>query len=101
MISLKKDSVYISDASQYTTAEIKSAIKKLREENPDNEGLAKRSDKSYVNEWAVHALCYRWHIARERAKNAKLQFDMEPEVKFLYSVFGPIARFFLLFYKKK
>lgn len=95
MAYLKKDSIYIEDASNYTKKEIKELIEELKKENPNNKGLMKRNNKSYLNEWAVHALCFRWGIMKKRAKNAKLQFDMEPEVRFLYDVIGPIARIFL------
>lgn len=98
MISLKKDAILITDAYTYKETEVATGIAQLRKDNPDNEGLAKRSDKSYINEWAVHALCYRWCIMKARAKDAKLQFDMEPEVSFLYNVLGPAARFVLRFY---
>ena len=96
---LLKDAIYIPEAASYTADQVKDIIKNLREENPDNKDLAKRSDKSYLNEWAVHALCFRWGIFKDRARNAKLQFDMEPEVKFMYAILGPIARFFLSFYR--
>lgn len=96
---LKDDAVYIADAVNYTAKQVKEIIKNLRAENPNNEGLAKRTDKSYLREWAVHALCFRWNIAKERAKNANLQFDMEPEVKFMYAILGPIALLILKFYR--
>ena len=96
---LKQDCIYIENAADYKVNQVKKIIKTLRAENPDNQGLAKRSDKSYLNEWAVHALCFRWGIAKERAKHARLQFDMEPEVKFMYAIIGPIARLFLKFYR--
>ena len=88
------------NAANYTTKEVKQLIREFKEKNPNNEGLQKRSDKSYLNEWAVHALCSIWGIMKERAKNANLQFEMEPEVKFLYNVLGPIARLILKLYKK-
>ena len=92
---LKKDAIYIENASTYTKKEVEELIEELKRENPGNDGLFKRSSKSYLNEWAVHALCFRVGFMKERAKNAKLQFDMEPEVRFLYDVIGPIARIFL------
>jgi len=96
---LTKDAIYIPEAAQYTAKQVKDILKNLREDNPGHEGLAKRSDTSYLNEWAVHALCFRWGIYRNRARNAKLQFEMEPEVKFMYAILGPICRFFLMFYR--
>lgn len=92
---LKKDAIYIENASNYTKKEVKELIEELKRENPGNEALMSRSNKSYLNEWAVHALCFRWGIMKERAKNANLQFEMEPEVRFLYDVLGPFARIFL------
>ena len=96
---LKNNAIYITDAANYTAKQVKEIIKNLRAENPNNEGLAKRSDKSYLREWAVHALCFHWNIARKRAKDANLQFDMEPEVKFVYYIIGPIALLFLKLYR--
>ena len=101
MAYLKWDAFVITEAANYTTKQVKQLIKEYREEYPIHEGLAKRTDKSYLNEWAVHALCYRWGIMRAKAKDAHLQFDMEPEVNLIYNILGPIARFFLLFYCKK
>ncbi len=92
---LKKDAIYIENASNYTKKEVKELIEELKRENPGNEALMGRSNKSYLNEWAVHALCFRWGIMKERAKNANLQFEMEPEVRLLYDVLGPFARIFL------
>ena len=98
-VLLLQNEILITDAYKYKAKEVKGEIKKLREENPAHKGLQLRSDRSYLNEWAVHALCYRWNIKRERTKDADLQFEMEPEVKFAYAVLGPIARLFLLFYR--
>lgn len=98
-ILLLQNIILITDAYKYKAKKVKEELKKLRLENPEHVGLKLRSDKSYLNEWAVHALCYRWNIKRERTKDADLQFEMEPEVKFAYGVLGPIARLFLLFYR--
>lgn len=98
-VLLLQNVILITDAYKYKAKEVKEELKKLRKENPGHKGLAMRSDRSYLNEWGVHALCYRWGIKRERTKDADLQFDMEPEVRFAYAVLGPIARFFLLFYR--
>ena len=100
MAYLKWNALVISNAAQYTADEVKELIKEFREKYPDNNGLAKRSDKSYLNEWAVHALCYRWGICKDKVKNADLEFVMEPEVKFAYNLLGPLSLFFLKFYKK-
>ena len=100
MAYLRWNALIISNAAQYTIGEAKALIMEFKEKNPNNEGLAKRSNKSYLNEWAVHALCYRWGIMKSKAKDACLQFDMEPEVKFAYNLLGPLALFFLKFYKK-
>ena len=95
MAYLRWNALIISNAAKYTIGEAKALIMEYKEKNPNNEGLAKRSNKSYLNEWAVHALCYRWGIMKNKAKDACLQFDMEPEVKFIYAVLGPVARLFL------
>lgn len=95
MAYLKWNALVITDAADYTIKEARELIKEFKEKHPENAGLALRTDKSYLNEWAVHALCFRMGFMKERAKNAKLQFDIEPEVRFLYDVIGPIARIFL------
>ncbi len=100
MAYLKWNAFVISNVGQYTTSDVKKLIKEFRKEYPNHEGLAKRSDKSYLNEWAVHALCYRLGIMKSRAKDADMQFEMEPEVNLMYGILGPIARFFLLFCRK-
>lgn len=98
MVQLKKDAILIIDAAKYNAKQVLAGIRELREKYPDNEGLKLRSDKSYLREWAVHALCSHWGIMKKRAKDAKLQFDMEPEVKFMYGILGPIALLFLKLY---
>lgn len=99
MAYLKWNAFVITDAAKYTIKEAKQLIKDYREEYPEHEGLNKRSDKSYLNEWAVHALAYRWHFRVEKSKDADLQFDIEPEVNLMYSILGPIARLILKFYR--
>ena len=98
-ILLKPDKIFITDCAQYKAKEIRSGINELREENPDNEGLAKRRNFGYINEWAVHALCFHWGIEPERTKDADLQFDLRCLYRFIYNVLGPIARLFLKFYR--
>lgn len=99
MAYLKWNALVITDCSKYATKEVKELIQSFREKHPTNKGLAKRTDKCYINEWAVHALCYRWGIAKEKTKDADLQFDIEPEVSLMYNVLGPIARLILSFYR--
>lgn len=101
MAYLKWNALVITNAADYTIKQVKDLIKEFRTNYPDNEGLKKRTDKSYLNEWAVHALAYKWGIMKARAKDADLQFDMEPEVKLMYNILGTVSRFFLkLFYRK-
>lgn len=99
MAYLKWNAFVINDAVKYTAQQIKQLIKEFREEYPTNEGLAKRSDTSYLREWAVHALAYRWGIMKERSKDADMQFNIEPEVQFMYNILGPIALLLLKFYR--
>ena len=99
MAYLSKTTFVITDVANYTVKEIKQLIKDFRKENPEHEGLAKRSDKSYLNEWAVHALAFRWNVLTERSKNADMQFNLRPEIRFMYNVLGPIARLILKFYR--
>lgn len=101
MAYLRWNALVITDCANYTTPEARDLINKFRDDYPDNEGLHKRSVNNMVNEWAIHALCYRWGIMRDRSKDADLEFDIEPEVRILYGILGPVARFFLLFYRKK
>ena len=100
MAYLRKDAIMITNSADYTIKEVKDIISDFLKNNPDNEELHSRNKESYVNEWAVHALCYLWGIMKARAKDAKLEYDIEPEVKILYNIFGPVCRLFLKFYKK-
>lgn len=97
MAYLAWNGIVIGNCAEYTEEQVKEMIRGFREKHPDNTGLAKRSDESYLREWAVHALCYKWGIAKERAKDAKLQFNIEPGFEFLYRVLGPIALLILRF----
>ena len=98
-ILLLPTKILITDCAQYKAKEVKEDINKLRKENPDNEGLAMRSNFSYINEWAVHALCFRWGIKPDRTRDADMQFDMACKYRFVYNVLGPIARLILKFYR--
>ena len=48
MAYLKKDSIYIEDASNYTKKEIKELIEELKKENPSNKELMKRNNKRWM-----------------------------------------------------
>lgn len=99
MAYLKWNALVISNCAEYTQKTAEELINSFREKYPDNEGLAKRSNKCYLNEWAVHALCYRWGIFKSKVKDADLQFDIEPEIKFMYKILGPIAKCILKLYR--
>ena len=98
---LTDEAIIFTDAANYTAKKVREIIKKFRAENPNNKELARRSDISYLNEWAVHALSYRLGILKERARDAFLQFYMEPEVRFMYNVLGFFARPILKIFPKK
>lgn len=100
MIYLKGDNLVISDAVQYTIGEASEIISDFRKMNQHIKGLNNRSNISFLNEWSVCALCYRWGIMKEKAKDADMQLDIEPEVNIIYAILGPIARLFLRLYKK-
>ena len=99
MVILRGDVLVITDAVRYKAREVRDAVRDLRSRRPDIKGLANRTDNSYVNEWAVHALCYRWGIMRDKARDADLQFNMEPEVRLMYNLLGPVARLLLKLYR--
>jgi hypothetical protein len=100
MAYLKWNALVITDAPAYTIKQAKELIREFKEKHPENAGLANRSDKSYLNEWAVHVLAYLWGYKKDKAKDADLEFEMEPELKLMYGILGPIARLILKFYKK-
>ena len=91
MIYLQKDAIQIDEAAKYTIDEVKEAIQKLLSENQGNEGLMSRTFTNYLREWAVHALCSRWGIMKEKAKNAHLQFDMVPRTLYMNFTSGSIS----------
>ncbi len=99
MAYLTWNALVITNAVKYTAKSVRKLIDGFRAENPDNAGLKKRTDRSMVNEWAVHALCYRWGIMRDKARDADLQFVMEPEVRLMYNLLGPVARLLLKLYR--
>ena len=96
---LKPAALVITNCYEYCAKEVREGIKQLREQNPDNEGLAERGNFSYINEWSVHSLCYHWGIARERTKDADCQFYMKFIIELIYNILGPIARLLLKFYR--
>lgn len=81
----------ITDAADYSVDEAKALIAEFRKNNPGETGFSLRSDRHLLDEWALHALCYRMGIMRSRARDAFLQFKMEPEVRIMYAVLGPLA----------
>ena len=100
MAYLKLNKLVITDAPNYTIKQAKELIREFKENNPENKGLANRTNKSYLNEWAVHVLVYLWGHKKEKAKDTDLEFEMEPELKIIYRILGPIARLILKFYEK-
>ena len=100
MIYLNGNNLVISDVIQYTPAQAMEGIKEFRKMHQHVKGLENRTDLSFLNEWSVCAICYRWGIMKERAKDADMQLNIEPEVNIIYYILGPIARFFLKLCKK-
>ena len=98
MAYLKRNAFVITDVAQYTVKQAKELIQEFREKYPEHKGLAKRTDKSYLNEWAVHAVAFRWGIMTEKTKDADMQFVIEPVLNFIYGVFGSVARLILKSY---
>ena len=99
MMYLSWNAVIIKDCYLYKPSEVKKGIKELRKENPDNEGLAKRSNRSYLREWAAHALAYNWNFMKGRAKDATLQYNLARKHAVMYGIIGPLALLILnLFY---
>ena len=99
MAYLKWNALVITDAPAYTIKQAKELIREFKENNPENKGLANRSDKSYLNEWAVHVLAYLCGYKKDKAKDADLEFEMEPEVRLMYNLLGPVARLLLKLYR--
>ena len=99
MAYLKWNALVITDAPAYTIKQAKELIREFKENNPENKGLANRSDKSYLNEWAVHVLAYLWGYKKDKAKDADLEFEMELEVRLMYNLLGPVARLLLKLYR--
>lgn len=100
MAYLKRNALVITDAPAFTTKQAKELIREFKEKNPGNKDLSSRTDISYLNEWAVHVLAYLWGYMKDKAKNTNLEFKMEPELKIMYGILGPISRLILKFYKK-
>lgn len=97
MIYLRWNAVVITNSADYTEKQVRDALHELRVDYSDNKGFMKRTDRSYINEWAVHALCYRLGIKKDRTKDADLEFDIKPGTKMTYNILGPVARFILSF----
>ena len=95
MAYLLWNAVVIPNCADYTAKQIREILTELRKKNPDNEGFNKRSNNSYIREWAVHALCYKGNIRRDRTETADLEFDMSIMNKILYSLAGPFAKIIL------
>ena len=99
MAYLKWNAFVITDVAQYTVKGAKELIKEFRKKYPEYKGFEKRTDRSYLNEWAVHDIAFRWGIMPEKTKDADMQFVIEPLLNFIYSVLGSIARLLLKFYR--
>ena len=87
----KGEALAITDAADYSVDEAKTLIAEFRKNNPGETGFSLRSDRHLLDEWALHALCYRMGILRSRSRDAFLQFKMEPEGRIMYAVLGPLA----------
>ena len=85
------EAIVIPEAAKYTAKEIRELIRDFKENNPNNIGISKRTDKNYLREWAAHALCYNLGIMRERSKEAYLQFYMSKKTILMYDILGSVA----------
>lgn len=91
MAYLAWNKVVIPNCADYNKKQVREMLNELRKNNPDNEGFKKRSNNSYLREWAVHALCYNWNIRRKKTEKADLEFNLSFGNKIIYAILGPVA----------
>jgi len=94
MYRLKREILTIFDVINVSTKEVLDIINKLRELYPSYE-VFNRTNKSFLNEFCVHKLCYILHILRKRTKDADMQYPLPPFINLLYSILGPISKLFV------
>ena len=100
MLFIKKNTLVISDAANYTTDEARELLCDFFKLHPDMKKITRRTEKNFLNEWSVCAFCYLLGFMKEKAKDADMGFTVEPEVEFLFSILGPLSRLFLKLYHK-
>jgi hypothetical protein len=66
---------------------IKNVICMLKEKFPEN-NINKQSTFLLTQEWAVHNLCYKLNIFRDRTKDVDLNYPKKWYIKFIYSILG-------------
>ncbi|MBQ3414846.1 MAG: hypothetical protein IJH39_05770 [Clostridia bacterium] len=94
MYNLKQDRLTIFDVINVSTKEVLDLINKLRKSYPNYE-VFNRTNKSFLNEFYVHKLCYKLYILRKKTKDAGMQYPLSPFINLLYSIFGPISKLFV------
>ena len=100
MLFIKGNTLVISNAADYTIKEVREMLDTFLKLHYEITEITKRTKKNFLNEWSVCALCYLLGIMKEKAKDADMDFVVEPEVELLYSILGPISRLILKLYKK-
>ena len=94
MYNLKRERLTIMDVANVSLEDAIKLIENLRELYPYYE-VFNRTNKSFINEFCVHKLCYKLHILRKKTKDAGMQYPLPSFVSFLYSIFGPISKLFI------
>ena len=90
--AVSKNSIHIEDSYLISKNEFGNELKKIEDSSISQIDVFKyRTYESLEKEWAVHNLCYNFHLFRTHTKDVDLNYPQIWYESFLYNIFGRIS----------
>ena len=87
-ISVSENNIHINNSFKVKSKkDMYHIIQKIKEKYPEN-NINKISDFSLIQEWAVHNLCYKLNLFKNRTKDVDLNVDKPCYITLLYNIIG-------------
>ena len=94
-VDLSENNIHIWDSYKCKKSEdIESIINEIRND-PDASKYMKRSNISYINEWAAHNLLYYMGILKDRTGDVDMNYPLKWYFNIMYFIIG---NFYKIFY---
>lgn len=86
-ISVSPNNIHINDSYKIKSKrDMLSVINKIRSTYQSD--VLNRTDKSLLNEWAAHNLCYNFHLFRSHTKDVDLDCPQKKYLSVCYNIVG-------------